>query len=62
MKKPPQLSRERDNSQACIFFYFVPFDHRRERLKRCSVAGVLDEPSSQLNPLSEVAVQARQST
>jgi hypothetical protein len=30
-----QLSREGDNSQACIFFYFVSFDHRRERLKRC---------------------------
>jgi hypothetical protein len=27
----------------------------------CSVAGVLDEPYSQLSPLSGVAVQARQS-
>jgi hypothetical protein len=26
------------------------------------MAGVLDEPNSQLNPLSGVAVQARQST
>ncbi len=27
-----------------------------------TVAGVLDEPYSQLTPLNEVAVQARQST
>jgi hypothetical protein len=34
----------------------------RRRAKKRAVAGVLDEPYSELSPLSGVAVQARQST
>ncbi len=34
----------------------------QDQMKRISVAGALDEPYSQLTPLSGVVVQARQST
>jgi len=49
----------KEKKVSCLYFYRY---RRSEGGQGTPVAGVLDEPYSQLVPLSGLAVQARQST